>query len=258
MDTAIQPGCEPFRAVGEGARARTAVVLVHGFSGNPRATRPLAEVLHADGYTVDAVRLPGHGTTVKDFTRSRYDDYLRTVDEAVTRAGADADTVVLVGHSMGGTLSLDVTSSRPQDLAGVVAINPQIQDPEQLLAKLAPVLQHVLPVVPRDLAGLPTDDMAMPGVSEGAYPKISAKAAQSLITRLPTIRERLGDCRVPLLLVTSPDDHTVPAANSDTVATLYGGPVTRVTAARSYHVPQLDWDRELVEQAVRDFVAEVA
>lgn len=256
MDTdRIQPGCGPWRAVGEGDRAGTGVVLVHGLTGNPRATAPLAQHLHGLGFTVDVVRLPGHGSTVGDLARTRYGDWRRTVEDAVERTAAQCDRVVLVGHSMGGTLSIDVASTRPGDVAGVATINAIVLDRPDLLARLGPLLQYVLPRVPRDLAGLPTDDIARPDVSEGAYPIVPAKAAQSLMAQLPRIRTQLLDLTQPLLVVTSPQDHTVTPANGDAIVELVGsGDVEQVTCPRSYHLPQLDWDRELVETAVADFV----
>lgn len=259
MDTArIQPGCEPWRAVGEGPHGRTGVVLTHGLTGNPMATTPMAEALHRRGFTVDVVRLPGHGSTVRDMRRTRYADWLAAVAAALDRTRADCDRVVLVGHSMGGTLSVDLASSRPSDVAGVVAINPQISDPTQPLARLAPVLQYLLPVVPRDLAGLPSDDIARPDVVEGAYAHVSARAAQSLIVALRGIRERLLDLTQPLLVVTSPQDHTVPSVNSDALVELVGSAdVERLTCHRSYHLPQLDWDRDQVEASVVAFVERV-
>lgn len=259
MDTnRIQPGCEPWRATGEGERARTGVVLTHGLTGNPRATTPLAQVLHERGFTVDVVRLPGHGSTVRDMARTRYADWRDAVEAALDRTLADCDRVVLVGHSMGGTLSLDLASARPSDVAGVVAINPQVSHPTQPLARLAPVLQYVMPAIPRDLAGLPSNDIARPDVVEGAYAKVPAKPAQSLINALRGIRERLLDLTQPLLVITSPRDHTVPAANSDALVELVGSAdVQRITCARSYHLPQLDWDREQVETAVAEFVTRV-
>lgn len=254
----IQEGCEPWRAAGEGERARTGVVVTHGFTGNPRATTPLGQLLHGLGHTVDVVRLPGHGSTVRDLGRTRYADWRRTVEEALDRTAAECDRVVLVGHSMGGTLSLDVASSRPDDVAGVVAINAIVLSPTELLARLAPALQWVLPLVPRDAAGLPTDDIARPDVSEGAYAMVPAKAAQSLMRELPRVRAQLLDLVQPLLIVTSPQDHTVLPTNGDAIAELVGsGDVHRVTAARSYHVPQIDWDRELVETEVASFVSRV-
>lgn len=259
MDTdRIQPGCAPWREIGEGAHARTGVVVTHGLTGNPRATTPLARRLHDQGYTVEVVRLPGHGSTVRDFARTRYADWRGAVSDALDRTLSQCDRVVLVGHSMGGTLSLDVASARPADVAGVVAINAIVLDRPGLLARIAPVLQHVVPRVPRDAAGMPTDDVARPDVSEGAYPWVPAKAAQSLMRELPRIRTQLLDLVQPLLLVTSPRDHTVDPANGDAIAQLVGsGDVERLTCPRSYHMPQIDWDRDLVEASVVAFVERV-
>jgi carboxylesterase len=248
----IQEGCAPWRAAGEGDRARTGVVLTHGLTGNPQATTPLAERLHAAGHGVDVVRLPGHGSTVRDMARTRYDDWRGAVEEALDRTAAACDRVVLVGHSMGGTLSLDVASARPDDVAGVVAINAIVLSPTELLARLAPVLQYVLPFVPRESAGLPTNDIARPDVAEGAY------AWVPLIRQLPRVRAQLLDLVQSLLIVTSPQDHTVDPANGDAIAELVGsGDVQRLTAPRSYHIPQLDWDRDLVESSIVAFVERV-
>lgn len=234
------------------------MVLVHGFTGNPRATTPLGQRLHARGHTVEVVRLPGHGTTVRDMARTRYADWRRTVEDAVDRMADRCDRVVVVGHSMGGTLSLDVASSRPDVVDGLVVINGIVLNPTELLARIAPFLQYVIPTVPRDAAGLPTDDIARPDVTEGAYPKVPARAAQSLQDALPRIRAQLLDLVQPMLVVTSPQDHTVDPRNGDAIVELAGSvDVTRVTATRSYHVPQIDWDRELVEEAVESFVAKI-
>jgi len=255
-DDRIQPGCEPWRESGSGDLAATGVVLTHGFTGNPRATTPLGQRLLAAGFSVDVVRLPGHGSTVADMGRTRYPDWRATVEEALLRMSSQCARVVLVGHSMGGTISLDLASAHPELVHGVAVINPLLLDPTQPLAKVAPVLQHLVPVVPRDLAGLPTDDIARPDVSEGAYDKVPAKAAQSLIRELPRVRSQLLNLTQPLLVITSPNDHTVPADHSDALVELVGSvDVERFRAERSYHLPQLDWDRPAVEETVLDFVA---
>lgn len=257
-DDRIQPGCQPWREQGTGDRAATGVVLTHGFTGNPRATTPLGRRLLEAGHTVEVVRLPGHGTTVADMAQTRYGDWREAVEAALLRMSADCARVVLVGHSMGGTISADLASAHPELVHGVVAMNPQLLDPTQSLAKVAPVLQYVVPIVPRDLAGLPTDDIARPDVTEGAYDKVPAKSAQSLIRELPRVRSQLLNLTQPLLVITSPQDHTVPAENSDALVELVGSvDVERLRTERSYHVPQLDWDRAKVEEAVLDFVARV-
>lgn len=251
-------GAEPWSFPGAGERGEIGVVVVHGFTGNPIATRPLGQRLAGEGYSVEVPLLPGHGTSHRDLGRTRYADWFDAVLRAVEHLRRDCRTVVLVGHSMGGTISLDLASRRQHLVDGLAVVNAQIRDPEQPLAKLAPVLQHIVPYVPRDLAGLPTDDICKPGVEEGSYPFVSAKAAQSLIVELPRIRAQLPDLHQPLLAVWSTRDHTVPPENTQTILSLIGSEqVTTLELERSYHCPMLDYDAERLEQAVVDFVGEV-
>ena len=254
-DAAIAEGARAWSAEGEGARAGTGVVVLHGLTGNPYSVRPLAERLHEAGFTVELPRLPGHGTDWRDMAKTRYLDWRAAVEGVVDDLTERCDRIVLAGLSMGGTLSLDVASRRPADIAGVVAINAQILDPDQILAKLNPILQYVIPAVPRDLGGLPTNDIAKPGEDEQAYDVVPAKATQSLIAELPRIRAQLTDLDLPLLVAYSPQDHTVAAKNSKALPGLVATEdVEEVVLERSYHVATLDWDQEKLEAAVLAFV----
>ena len=78
----VKPGCEPFAAEGSGDNARIGVVLVHGFSGSPDSTVPWAKYLNERGYTVNAIRLPGHGTTWQDANTKTFADLQAAADEA--------------------------------------------------------------------------------------------------------------------------------------------------------------------------------
>src|SRR5690606_28550399 len=84
-------GAEPWSAAGTGERARTGVVVLHGFTGNPNSTRPLGERLAAEGYRVEVPRLPGHGTDVRDLGRTRYADWVAAAEEVVERVAAATD-----------------------------------------------------------------------------------------------------------------------------------------------------------------------
>jgi Holliday junction resolvase-like predicted endonuclease len=155
-------------------------------------------------------------------------------------------------------IALDLAATSSVPLAGIVPINALVLDRTELLARLAPLLQHVVPFVPRDAAGMPTDDVAKPGVEEQAYRWVSARAAQSLISQLPRIREGLARITCPVLLVTSTVDHTVDPTNGDAIAAaLASASVERLACERSYHVPLIDYDAQLVEDRVVAFVAEV-
>lgn len=252
------PGAGPWSATGEGARGKVGIAVIHGFTGNPLATRPLGEHLAGEGFTVEVVRLPGHGTDVKDMATTRYSDYLAATAAVLDDLRSRCDQVVLVGHSMGGTLALDIASSRPDDVAAVVAINATILGRKDPLARIAPLLQYVIPMVPRDMAGLPTNDVAKKGTEEGAYAKVPAKAGQSLIRELPRIRAQLLDLTQPLLIAYSPEDHTVPPENSKAIAEyVASADVTTIVCDKSYHVPMIDHDADKLADAVTEFVARV-
>ena len=259
MDAMVStPGAEPWSSSGSGANGRVGVLVVHGFTGNPLTTRPLGQRLAAEGYRVEVPLLPGHGTSHRDLATTRYADWLEAVGRTLDDLVSTCDDVALVGHSMGGTLALDLATTRPEDVARVVVINPLVTDREELLAKLAPLLAHVLPFVPRDLAGMPTDDLARPDIEERAYALVSSKAARSLMAQLPRIRDQLIDLTQPLLVVRSPQDHTVaPKSSLELLQRVGSGDVRELVCERSYHVPQLDYDAGEVEAAILDFVGEL-
>ena len=95
------------------------IVLVHGIRTSATMFRSQVEYLERNGYACTAVDLPGHGTRMdEDFT---VHEALHTIDRAVRAASANGP-VLLVGHSMGGLLSLAYAGGpdRPP-LAGLIA-----------------------------------------------------------------------------------------------------------------------------------------
>ncbi len=259
MDAAVSiPGAEPWSASGRGERARTGVIVVHGFTGNPIGTRPLGQHLAAEGYTIEVPLLPGHGTSHRDLARTRYADWYGAVDRLVDHLRTRCDRIALIGHSMGGTIALDLAARRPEDVDAVGVINPSVRPPPGLLPRLSGLLQYVAPYVPRDLAGLPTNDLVRDDVEESSYALVSARAARSLLGELDRIRGNLLDVTAPLLVVRSTEDHSVAPSTPRDVLELSGSRDLReLVCEQSYHVPQLDHDAALVATTIAAFLDDV-
>ncbi len=95
------------------------VVLVHGIRTSATMWRAQVAHLRRRGTPVTPVDLPGHGTRRDEaFTLDRA---FVTIDDAVQDA-ATRGPVLLVGHSMGGLLSIEYVGAAPRPpVAGFVA-----------------------------------------------------------------------------------------------------------------------------------------
>jgi carboxylesterase len=253
----ILPGAEAWSSPGHGGRARVGIVVAHGFTGNPVATRPLGEALAQKGFAVDVVRLPGHGTDWREMLKTSYGDWRREIELALERFRRDGKRVVLVGLSLGGTLSLDLACARPNDVAGVVPINATVLNRKGFIATAAPVLEKILPVVPAAAAGLVKNDIAKGG-DEKAYGMVPARPGNSVLKELPRVRRGLESLKVPVLVAYSPQDHSVPPENSQALLEILAGrDVKELRLERSYHLATLDYDFDVLVDEISVFAERV-
>ncbi|MBL8055493.1 MAG: alpha/beta fold hydrolase [Anaerolineales bacterium] len=122
------------------------VVLSHGFTATTAEVRPLAQRLHAAGYSVAGPLLPGHGTTPEDLNTRRWPEWVAAVEAAYQALAGQCQRVFLGGESMGAMLALNVASRHPE-AAGLLLYAPAIQTTARLrdiaLAALASRVQPV-------------------------------------------------------------------------------------------------------------------
>jgi carboxylesterase len=250
-------GAEAWSSPGAGSRARIGIIVSHGFTGNPVATRPLGDALAARGFAVEVVRLPGHGTDWRDMAKTSYADWRREIELTVERLRRGDKRVVIAGLSLGGTLALDIACARPKDVAGVVTINATILNRKGLIATMAPVLEKILPVVPAGAAGLVKNDIAKGG-DEKAYSMVPARAGNSVLKELPRVRQGLESLETPVLVAYSPEDHSVPPENSQKILEILAGrDVKELRLERSYHLATLDFDFDVLVDEIAVFADRV-
>jgi len=113
---------------------RGAALLLHGLSDSPYSMRALAEHLHAQGWTVVVLRLPGNGTAPLGLLDVSWKDWAAAVRVAacdlVKTTGAEKP-FLLVGYSMGAALSVEYALAQRQgeDLPkprAIVLLSPAI------------------------------------------------------------------------------------------------------------------------------------
>lgn len=87
---------------------RDGILLIHGATGSPKDLRDLAEFLHAGGFSVYCMRLPGHGVEGANAGEMRWESALYDVEARYKQLSDCCKNVSIVGYSFGSTLALQL------------------------------------------------------------------------------------------------------------------------------------------------------
>lgn len=139
----IVAGAEPISLDASGGRA---VLLLHGFADTPQTLRYIAEALHADGYTVRAPLLPGHGRTLAEFGSTHARQWIAAAREAYEELTAAHGPSPVVGLSMGGALGIILAAETPT-MPALALIAPYVSMPRRarFVARFHPVWSLLTP-----------------------------------------------------------------------------------------------------------------
>ncbi len=214
----------------------------------------VSDVMVAADFHLELPRLPGHGTTIDDMLTTDWADWTAEVAQAYTSLAQRVDRVVVVGQSMGATLALWTALENP-DVAGLVCINPLTRTRDaDMLTMLDDFIEDGIVVVPGE-----GSDIADPDACDVSYDGTPLQPLRSLMhDGVAKITDRFGELTMPLRLFTSRQDHVVETADSDHLASTYGGLVEHSWLERSFHVATRDYDRDFVTAESVAFVARVA
>jgi carboxylesterase len=248
MSAPIIPGAEP-QSIDGGPNG---ALVLHGFTSNPDSMKGLAHALAAAGFAVELPLLPGHGTVVDDMLDTGWKDWLGAAEEALEKLQARVPgKVIVAGLSMGGALTCWLASDHPE-LAGIVAINAVVTEPDGM----GDLVKSMIASGEEVMDGIGSD-IADPDVTELAYPQTPLRPLLTLLDASAEFQGRLPRISCPTLIVTSRQDHVVPPENSDTLAEAVSGPVERMFLDRSYHVATQDYDKADIEAKVVEFATRV-
>lgn len=92
---------------------KKAILLIHGFTATPWEVKKLGTFLADHGFTVYAPLLRGHGTTPEDLKGLSWKDWYGSTRYGYELLANLVDEVNVVGFSMGGLLSIVLSSNYP-------------------------------------------------------------------------------------------------------------------------------------------------
>ena len=233
---------------------RPTLVLCHGFSGSAHDFALLVEALSTDRRVV-ALDHRGHGRSTKTKDAATYTIDQLTADlAAFVEATCDAP-VDLLGHSMGGRMSIGLAIERPDLLRSLIAMDTSawsfVRPDSEIAMLMGAFFAGFDPA-----QGLPKLDLPSPETAliEAGTPKawrdrkeelsagFDAYALKALGTALftndiPPVRHRLKTIAFPVTVIAGANDHPFSDQAPELAAEVADGRVTIIEGA--YHSPQL-------------------
>lgn len=247
--------------------ARAVIVIVHGAMEHHRRYGWLIEQWRNSGFHVVMGDLPGHGLT----TRSRrghidsFEEYVNEVKKWIDASYQFDLPVFLIGHSMGGLITLRLLQKERLNVAGVILSSPclgLVNKPSPILHAATFILNKVFPAL-RVSSGITFDmvtrneDVRELDLKDTLYvKKVSVRWYRELEEAMKNafaMIKRTQD--TPLLVVQSGDDRIV---DKEKVRTWFNSvPLSEKRFKewpKCYHEVFNEPEREEVFIYVKDFV----
>lgn len=240
-------GGEPFFLSGGGSRG---VLLVHGFTGLPAGMFLLGEVLNRAGFNVLCPRLAGHGTCEEDLMRTTKNDWFNSVLDGFFILRGVCDKIFVVGHSMGGLLTLKLAVEHK--ISKIVTLAAPIFIDDGLGLKNLP---------PKELCGnaftftprKKLDDV--PPAVNNVYEKTPLVSVHELVDLIADVKNILPKITSPILIMQGEEDHTVQPRSARFIMDNVGSKSKKiVTVPNAGHLLPFDEQREFVFERTLNFL----
>ncbi len=267
---------QPIHVHEEGRSDGPIALLIHGWSSSWFAVSPLLPLL-GERYRCLAVDLPGYGDSPPLDARATIPGYVAMMADLIREVSDQP--VVLVGHSMGGMISLALALEHPELVERLVLLCPTISgrlslfinlfmSPFVIFQRIA-IFDKLVSLLEPQMISV-TDRLLRPalfadrtGITEQDYEKIRADARRPGRGRVRAecfwamrendLRGRLEAITAPSLIVWGMEDNTVPLRDASVVAREWPDADLRVIP-NAGHWPQFETP-EVTERYVRAFLS---
>lgn len=119
----VRLGCQEF-TIGNG---NTALLFIHGYSDSPAIFRKMATRLAEMGFTCRGMLRPGCARPLELYEKATREQWLAALEEEIAALYENHTEVWIVGHSLGGAVTLDYLLGDPDAVDGIVLLAPLIE-----------------------------------------------------------------------------------------------------------------------------------
>lgn len=244
------------------------VLLIHGLTGAPAEMRLVARQFHKKGYSVFAPLLAGHGDSEAALRRSRWEDWLESVQASASWLASTVDTVFAAGICVGGKLAMMAADRNPGSIDAVAVYSPCFHydgwDVPRYYALFSPHIRWIslIPFIDRlnfrETTSLGIKDermrrMVSNMIGEGMLETFPGRGLIEMHELGRSLKARLPKMKTPTLVLHSLQDDLSGPDHARYIAAHLGGPSELRWLDDSYHMIHVDRQHREVVTMTADF-----
>jgi|SRR5689334_18317160 carboxylesterase len=261
IDSAIIKGAEAIDLREGGSHG---VLLLHGFGDTPQTLSLFARHLSKARLSVFVPLLPGHGRSMKAFTSSGADEWIRAAEDAFLDMRRRYRVVSVSGLSMGGALAV-IIAARYREIASLVLFAPYLGMARWMRALAMTHWAWGRVVGPVSASSPRSIHDPIEREKNLSYGQVTGRAIHELARVVRRARRALPSVVAPTLIIQSREDPRVSPAVADYALKRIGSTQKQIVwTSGAGHIITVDYGRErlfveaerwLLSHAVRNATA---
>lgn len=223
-------------------------LLIHGFTSTPAELYELGVKISRIGYTVLGVRLEGHGTTIEDMERCSYRHWIKSVEDGYRRLKERCAKIYVIGHSMGGLLSLYVGENF--EVEKIIALAPAVINKDKR-SPFVGILKYFMKYTEWKDVERPEEEKKY----LLRYNRFPVASVHELNKLQKVVKRDLNKIKKPLLIIQSPNDTSVHAKGIDILEKAVSSKeVKKILLDKCNHNITVECEKEKVFSEVLNFI----
>ncbi len=236
------------------------IVLQHGFVGTNIEMMYIANEIAKKGYRVCLPVLPGHGINYQAMNDYVFEDWIAQTKEGieVLRSEKEGRKIILGGHSIGGCISLHI-STQDHDILGVFTMATPTRY-NYIIRKFGLMMYKIVPglrIKYRPFIFYDKSFKKHPYVKflNKNYGSVNVHVLGQVLKLMDHVYESMDEVTVPVKIIVSPKDKTIPKKSAYELYKLIKSTVKSVVYVyKAYHLITIDEDRGKVARSVIEFL----
>lgn len=234
-------------------------LIIHGFSGTPGCFGNLTGQIKSLGLPYRAPILSGHGEKTPDALKGvNWQEWILDCERAMLEVLTEAEKVVIIGHSMGGCIGLNLAADHREHIdslivAGGSPVTVSPFGPGRPLHFLAPIFLKTK----KQWVTTPIFTDPEYARYDTRYAWVPVEAFFPLFDLIKVTRKRLPEVNIPILILHSKNDTTNSPEGVDVLINNISTPKDQkqlVWFERTEHEMFLDCEQEDVIRTVVEYI----